>query len=320
MNIPWFAPAQARVKAALGEHRLPHALLVHADAGAGGTEFALWVAQAMLCRERAAAPCGVCADCKWLIERQHPDCAWLTPLGESKFILIEQVRELLAELTLTSHTGRGKVAVLVPAEAMNAASANALLKTLEEPAAGTLIVLVTHQPSKLLPTLRSRCLQLRVTKPPASEAARWLIDNRGAGPWEEALRITGAGPLTLAETDPNSIVAAHREVSETLARLLDRAIEPPAVADAWARSDLDLRLACTESWITERVYARAGGKGLRPEVGAATHLPDAPKDLNIRSLIELQSVVRDLRASLSTSINKSYAVESLLWRWVQVKK
>jgi DNA polymerase-3 subunit delta' len=279
----------------------------------------MWAAQSLLCSAREK-PCGKCQDCKWIENRQHPDCFAVEPSGDSKFIVVDQIRELLGEFALTSHAGRGKVAILAPAEAINVSGANALLKTLEEPTAGTLLILVTAQPSRLLATIRSRCLKLRLANPARRDAAEWLATQRGQGPWEEALRITGVGPWSLVDADPAQIVATHREVAETLAGVLSRSVEPPAVADSWARADLELKLACTESWITDRVYATVSGQRDSTEVRAATHLQQGSRDLNIRTLIELQSAVRELQALLPTSINKSFAVESLLWRWAQVKK
>ncbi len=317
--MPWHSAAAAQWIGARMSDRVPHALLVHEDPGAGGAAFARWAAQSLLCSAQEK-PCGKCNDCKWVVSQQHPDCFAIEPSGESKFILVDQIRELLSEFALTSHTGRGKVAILAPAEAINTAGANALLKTLEEPTPGTLLILVTAQPSRLLATIRSRCLKLRIPNPPRKDAAQWLEQQRGRGPWEDALRITSVGPLSLLDADPAQIVATQREVVDTLAGVLARTVEPPAVADSWARADLELKLACTESWITDRVYATVSGQRDSTEVRAATHLPQGSRDLNIRTLIELQTAVRELRALLPTSINKTFAVESLLWRWAQVKK
>jgi DNA polymerase-3 subunit delta' len=258
-------------------------------------------------------------DCQWVASNQHPDGYWVAPAGESKQIVVDQVRATISDLVLTSHTGRGKVAVFDPADALNANAANALLKTLEEPSQKTLLILVSPRPSRLPATVRSRCQQLRIVNPPRGEAARWLEARKPTGQWDAALAITGLGPLALTESDPGEIIAAQRDVAAALQALLDGRSVPPAIADAWARGNLDLRLACTERWLTDRVYAAAGVVSDSTEVGAATHLPVASKALNIRLLLELETAVRELRTLLTTSINKSYAVESLLWRWAQVR-
>jgi DNA polymerase III subunit delta' len=317
--LPWHAKAREQLSASRTSGRLPHAILAHQDPATGGEYFARWCAQLVLCREQGPAPCGRCVDCTWVAADQHPDCYAISPIGESKIIGVDQVRDLQTELALTGHSGRGKVALFAPAEAFNAASANALLKTLEEPAPGTLLILVTAQPSRLPATIRSRCLTLRLSGPTRVEAGRWLTEQRGPGNWERALAVTASGPVALLEADPADIERVHREVVATLGALLARTAQPPSVAESWAKSELDLRLACTESWLTDQLDAATGQPGNSTEVRSRTHLPGPGKDLNIRTLIELHRGVRDLRGLLHTSINKAFAVESLLWRWAQVK-
>ncbi|MBE0549226.1 MAG: DNA polymerase III subunit delta', partial [Rubrivivax sp.] len=162
LPLPWLAEPLA---AALATHR-GHALLVHGAAGVGALPFALVLAQAWLCEDTAPAaarPCGRCGSCRLVQSHVHPDLLVLLPetlrrahdwpladdKGEgedakrkpSRQIRINEVRSLIDWSTRTSARGRGKVAVLHPAEALNAQSANALLKTLEEPPAGTRLVL-----------------------------------------------------------------------------------------------------------------------------------------------------------------------------------
>ncbi len=142
MNWPqatWFEAPQRDIAAALAAGRLAHGLLIHEDPGAGGLEFARWIAQLVNCREPKRAPCGECQQCRWILADQHPDVTRLSPEGESSQILIQAVRDLSADLSLTAHGSGYKVAIVAPAEAMNVFAANALLKTLEEPPARTLI-------------------------------------------------------------------------------------------------------------------------------------------------------------------------------------
>ena len=307
---PWFDDAQSEVKAALAGHRLAHGLLIHEDPGAGGLELARWIAQTVNCLEPARAPCGECQQCRWIAADQHPDVTRLSPEGDSTQILIQSVRDLSADLALTAH-GRGyKVALIAPAEAMNHFAANALLKTLEEPPARTVVLLVTSQPSRLLPTLRSRCSRLRLRGPSRDSAAAWLEGARGAGPWAEALAATGAGPFTLLDADPAAIAQLHRETMTTLRDIGSGNLQPPAVAERWAKGELPIRLACLESWVTERILESGSirdvtllsGQGIPP---------------NICRLFELSDAVRDMRKLSHTSINKTMAVEALLWRWAR---
>src|SRR6478735_1855766 len=158
----WFRPACQEVEAAIAAGRLAHGILIHEDPGACGLEFARWIAQRVNCRNANRVPCGECQECRWIAEDQHPDVARLSPEEESAYILTDAVRNLIAELTLTSH-GRGyKVAMFAPADALYLNAAQSLLKTLEEPPSRTLLLLVTSQPSRLPATIRSRCARLRL--------------------------------------------------------------------------------------------------------------------------------------------------------------
>jgi DNA polymerase-3 subunit delta' len=306
----WFDDARAEVKAAVAGARLAHGILIHEDPGAGGLELARWIAQVVNCRDTARAPCGACQDCRWIAANQHPDVTLLAPEGDSTQILIQSVRDLAADLALTSHGCGYKVALIAPADAMNHFAANALLKTLEEPPARTLVLLVTSQPSRLLPTLRSRCSRLRLAGPTRAAASAFLETARGAGPWAEALAATGAGPFALLEADPAAIAQLHRDTMATLREIGGGKLQPPAVAERWAKGELPIRLACLESWVTERILESG-------PIRDATHLSGQGIPPNICRLFELSDAVRDMRKLSHTSINKTMAVEALLWRWAK---
>jgi DNA polymerase III subunit delta' len=308
----WFRAASEEIDSALRAGRLAHGILIHEDPGAGGLDLARWITQRVNCTSEAKrAPCGDCQSCRWIAAGHHPDVTQLSPEGESKQILIQPVRDLAADLALTAHTKGYKVAIVAPADAMNPFAANALLKTLEEPPARTLVLLVTSQPSRLLPTLRSRCSKLRLVAPSTEEAARWLEAARGPGPWDEALAATGAGPFALLDADPVELAKLRADTVKTLQDIGSGNLQPPSVADRWARGDLNTRLACLESWVTERILE----SGPKRDV---THLSGAGLPLNICRLFEFSDAVRDMRRLAPTSINKTMAVEALLWRWAKV--
>ena len=202
-----------------------HALLLHGPSGLGQYELALSLAQAWLCEKPDRAPaepaCGHCASCQQVHSRGHTDLVVLMPeklmlqlgwpLAEkaqkeiddkkrkpSQEIRIESVREAVAFAELTSGRGRGKVILVFPAEAMNMASANALLKTLEEPLGSLRFVLATEAAHQLLPTIRSRCQAFSLAEPSAKQALAWLTQNvPGASPDEHktALQASGNRPL-----------------------------------------------------------------------------------------------------------------------------
>ena len=307
---PWFEGARGEINAAIETGRLAHGILIHEDPGAGGLELARWIAQRVNCSEPKGAPCGECQNCKWVTAGQHPDVTRLSPEEDSEFIKIEPVRALIADLALTAH-GRGyKVAILSPADTLYLNAANALLKTLEEPPSRSLLLLVTSRPARLLPTLRSRCSRLRLVGPSNEEAARYLEAARGAGPWSDALAATGAGPFALLDADPAALAQLRNDTIMTLRDIGSGNLQPPAVAERWAKSELAIRLACLESWVTERILESAGNRDV-------THLSGAASAPKICRLFEFSDAIRDMRKLAHTSINKTMAMEALLWRWAR---
>ena len=168
-----------------GPETMPPALLLAGQKGLGKVDLARAIAGAALCesRERGVHACGECSACVWFRAGNHPDFRLLEPEPEadaeesrgeveeqserkekkaSTQITIQQIRDLAQFVNLTSHRDGYRVVLLHPAETMNANAANALLKTLEEPPARTLFVLVTHHPGRLLPTLLSRCRIVKI--------------------------------------------------------------------------------------------------------------------------------------------------------------
>jgi len=314
MTPSWLSNETATLAAAYAADRMPHALLIHEAPGAGGEWLGLWAARLALCAQRERAPCGVCLSCRWVLAGQHPDLTTLRLIEESQQIRIEQVRELSEELSLTSHQGSYKVGVVSPADALNRFAANALLKTLEEPPARTLLVLVATQPSRLPPTILSRCQRIRVRAPARSEAVAWLQATRGAGAWEAVLDVLGEAPMLAAGVDAEALVQTARETAQALEEAAAGTSDPVATAEKWARSEVPLRLRCFENWLTERIRERVGPGSLLTEVRAGTHLSARRADLNIRQLFEVLDGVRELKSSLDAPLNRGLALESLLRR------
>ena len=211
----WLSSEMTTLAAAHKAGRLPHGLLLHEAPGAGGDWLAKWLASLVFCQNLAQAPCGKCQGCHRVATAQHPDLVVLQPIEESRQIRIEQIRELSAELALTAHQGSYKVAVITPADTLNRFAANALLKTLEEPPAKTLLMLVVTQPSRLPATILSRCQRIRIRAPARQEAVAWLEASRGPADWNAVLDTLGEAPMLAADVDPKAVVEVGQEVRRT---------------------------------------------------------------------------------------------------------
>jgi DNA polymerase-3 subunit delta' len=292
----WLAPAREQLQASLAQDRVPHALLIQDAPGAGGAQLALWLVQQLL----HAAPEG------------HPDFTHLTLIEESKQIRVEQARDLSAHLALASHQGGYKVALIDPADCLNWNAANALLKTLEEPPARTVLILVAQQPSRLPATILSRCQRIRIRPPEREPALAWLQQFIGEGPWEAVLDVIGNAPLVAAGLDPRAVLQVRDETLGGLADLTARRADAAQLADAWSRTELALRLTCFENWLTDRIRRALGAGTYSVELrdGAHTGRPDPGS--NVPRLFDLLDQLRALRVALATPVNRSLVLESLL--------
>ncbi|RME84961.1 MAG: DNA polymerase III subunit delta' [Zetaproteobacteria bacterium] len=221
----------ARFAAALRRGALHHAWLIAGPRGVGKSLVARWLAQLALCRTHEA--CGRCDACQWWEAGVHPDAQWLARQATRRDIVIDDVREAQRWLALAPAAGAMKVLVIDEAETMNAQAANALLKTLEEPPQGALILLVAHDPMRLLPTVRSRCVRLEAGLL-SPEATRAVLAAAG---WPEPLQEKMAA---IAAGRPGIVAGLNDAEARALLTWM-RLCEAPEKADiaeahAWTRA------------------------------------------------------------------------------------
>lgn len=174
---PWQTQQWHALLARWQAQRLPHALLCTGPKDLGKLDFAYAFVARLLCQTKLMTQeiaCGTCQSCQWLTAGTHPDFFNVQPEAGSNIIKIEQIRELLESLQQTVQQALLQVVVIEPAEAVNNAAANALLKTLEEPPGPVIFFLVSHQSEALPPTIQSRCQKINFPVPPISISLPWL--------------------------------------------------------------------------------------------------------------------------------------------------
>jgi DNA polymerase-3 subunit delta' len=246
MITPWLQKYWEQSTQALAQGRLAHALLISGCAGLGKLDFAYQLAQRILCQGMSTEACGECPSCHWFRAQSHPDFRVITPEEDKKQIGVGQIRDLTAALTKTGY-GRYQVVILHPAETMNRASANALLKTLEEPNGEVILLLVCDHPAALLPTIRSRCREMRVQQPPTDVALDWLTGQLATLKQRQA-----ESSELLAAASPVQRPSLKKAVSAKSAAATPAQTELPSAAEFLALADglpmRALRLASSGEW------------------------------------------------------------------------
>jgi len=247
----------------------------------------------------------------------HPDCLRISPEEPGKQIRIAQVREELVDFVVrTASVAARKLVLIEPAEAMNLATANCLLKSLEEPSADTFLVLVSDAPVRLLPTIRSRCRLLPLRPPAWSQALAWLVSLRGEVGAEDLLGVASGRPLEALRLDQADALRQF----DRAAGLLQRAARPDAWVSSLADEVGDLELRELLSWM--QVYLADLGRWLADEsfsrlpraraVHAALRPQTSPRAV-AAFLVETLRASRD--AASTTNPNRQLLLETLLHAW-----
>lgn len=229
--LPWLQGPWSLLQQSRQDKRVAHALLFAGPAGVGKQALALAFSKALLCRQKGESACGDCNACVQFESGTHPDFRHLMPDEKTGNFKIESIRTLSQELALTSQYGGYRIAVLEGVEGFTEGAANALLKTLEEPPSGVLLLLLTPWPGRLMATIRSRCQQLRCAAPSADEVGPWLLE-RGVADPAAALAQVGGGPLLAVEHAQAS--GLSRAIAELLPQLASGSIGAAAAAKSLA--------------------------------------------------------------------------------------
>jgi DNA polymerase III subunit delta' len=336
-ELPWLQSARTRMRASFEAQRLPHSLLLLSRPGLGAEQLANWITALALCESQGSRPCGECASCRLLRSDSHPDSHIVRLEEDAQQIKVDQVRALIESLSFKSYRGGYKVGVIEGAEALNANGANAFLKTLEEPGANTVLIMIARPSHRLPATIASRCLRLTLVPPPLQDAIAWLEKHAQAdgGPaargaegdakgapraatrrsvapaWNAALALAGGAPLLALELDALGLGALDADMQESLRQLTAGSVDVTLLADRWLKSNPGLRITWLENWITQRVHTALGAE-ISAQSAEPVGLPAALLKPKIRALFELLDAARGLRRLASTGMNQQLALEGLL--------
>jgi DNA polymerase-3 subunit delta' len=320
VRYPWHAPLWTALQQQ--RERLAHALLLHGRPGLGKRAFALQLAQALLCETpHGAAACGQCHGCRLYAAGAHPDLAVLGLADGARNITVDQIRTLNDFLALRPHTAERKVVVIAPAEAMNLNAANALLKLLEEPPLGSMLLLVSSHPARLPATIRSRCSRLAFKVPLPPEAAAWLRSQPGGAEAEQLLALAGGAPLRAQSLAAAGFVEQRRQCLQDMAALAAGGADPVVCAARWKDFGTATCLTWLYGFVADLIkmqVAGSGGELLNPE--ARDLFLGQKNKYEIRLLYDFIDVINEYLRLLGGALEELLLLEDILIRWTRIRR
>lgn len=320
--FPWQASLWCRLST---RQQHAHAYLFTGPAGIGKQALATRLMALLLCREPiSGTPCGQCKSCRLLHAGTHPDCFVLEPEEVDKAIRVDQVRDLVEFVGRTAQLGGRKVVLLHPAEAMNLNAANALLKCLEEPSGDTHLLLVSHQPARLLPTIKSRCVQQACPLPGREQSLNWLtrhLPELSAEHCALLLRLAGHSPLTALRLHGEGAVELYAKVIEDLKKLHKQQAFPSQLAESWHAAPLLLLFDWFSLWTLQLMrYQMAGNEAALEPDEMDKVLTYLARKASVRRVAALQDWLLDQRQKVlaKSNLNRLLLLEALLVQWASL--
>lgn len=246
--LPWHNPLLQQLQSLKQQQKLPHAILIDSTSEEDGVGFIWRLAMLLLCSEVTdATPCGQCKACQLMLSNTYPDFKYVSLEHDNKTkklnknIKIDQIRNVIHEVNLTNRYDNLKIIAIHPAEKMNLASANSLLKTLEEPGSRVLIILLTYNKGKLPITIRSRCQSWSLERPEKQISQGWLL---GQGveqkQCEQYLEYAGGDPLLALKLKAVDYASLVDEFKQQFSLYLKSGIDVAALSSKLIKRDVPL--------------------------------------------------------------------------------
>ena len=296
--LPWQKAAWDRV----GDiERLPHALLLSGPPGIGKRLFAERLARRLVCEHTTA--CDACRACRLAANDNHPDVLIVRPQEGKTEITVDDARALNQFLVLTPHLATRRVVLVVDADRLNRSASNAILKTLEEPPSGSYLLLVSDAPTRLLPTIRSRCQNLILPRPTEEEGLSYLQAHQRPDPGG-LLALAHGAPLRALAWPHDAPAMAQRLFAslEAVALGRDSALE---ATEAWQASDMEMGLAFLTEIATAVTQVALTGTIARGWQGAQEgRLRALAARLDLEQMLGLWDEALETRGLLSAPLDR----------------
>ena len=298
--LPWHKPLLEQILSLKQQQRLPHAILIDSASEEDGVEFIWRLTMLILCNDVAdTIPCGRCQSCQLMLSNTYPDFIYLSLLYDekkkkiNKNIKIEQIRKLIHELHLTRHFDNFKIAAIYPADKMSIASANSLLKTVEEPASQVVILLLTHDKGKLPVTIRSRCQIWSLNQPEKQLSLDWLLEQgMESKECEQYLEYAGGDPLLALKLKSLNYADLVHDFKQQFTLYLKNSTDVATICAKLIKSDVALIRRLVKMVINAYCY-QLSGLSANLEAGIIGRKSQARQILTLSGQAERQLMIED---------------------------
>lgn len=321
--LPWQQSQWQGFLTRLKEGTAPHAVLLRGEPGTGKGQFALALAQYLLCESPVAdTACGKCKGCLLNLGGAHPDMELIEPEEQDKAIKVDQIRAVVNFVGKKAQLAGYRIVVLCPAEAMNINSSNALLKSLEEPGEATLLILVSHQVSALLPTIRSRCQVVEFPIPDRAEAISWLSAVVGdEHKSDKLLNVAGGAPVRALQLNDSEWLGERATVLQQWLSVLDGKRDAIRTAESWAQYPIRELLAWLLAWQIDIVKLVAQSQDSVLNQDLIQDLQWASRQINPSRLFACHDHLIKVKSLLQSQANPNpqLLLEEILLKWSQAR-
>ncbi len=320
---PWLQELWEQLQKQRISQQLPHAILFVGPEGLGKFELCQAFSNSLLCKSPSATgqPCGQCSGCNLLRAGTHPDFLVIEPEEEGKAIKIDAIREFISHESITAHAGGYKPVLIRPAEAMNQAAANSLLKTLEEPVSGTIMMLISANPSRLPATIRSRCHIITVPVPALDIASQWLQTIIPDSDAKSMLQSVAGSPLKAVQMAGQQKQESYQSILNDFLDVVTQKKDPVATAGSWVKQDSKEILLWMSGWVIDMLRLQMVSEPptlLNQE--QRQRLQSVANETHTKRLYEALSHIYDARSNIDATLNSQMMLERLLLALVKSRR